>query len=131
MLLANDSALNNREKTVSTVLGEIIWLLGQIPEYAETNLNYIVKIVFPAVFHRQFRIFYHSDEPMAVVLYAKVKSENLNRIIKDGPSCDGDWMSGDIYVPLLSATRAGDSKDFSDETFSQSGCRLMYTDFKT
>jgi len=57
-------------KTVSQVLGEMIWLLTQSPRHKTISLGDLEWLLMPAILLRQFRIFYKGEQPVGVALWA-------------------------------------------------------------
>ena len=83
-------------KTVSAVLGEIVWLMSQSPYHKQLFISDLEWFVMTPVMHQQFRLFYAQNKPVGVVLWALVDDEVAARlaqgITKLRPQ---DWKSGD------------------------------------
>jgi cytolysin-activating lysine-acyltransferase len=83
-------------KSVSTVFGEITWLMSQSPVYKQFTVGDLEWLVMPPILLKQFRMFYHEDKPVGVVLYAFLSEEVEKRIEAGAPTMRmSDWTSGD------------------------------------
>lgn len=86
----------NADKTISSVLGEIVWLMSQSAEFKQYLISDLEWLVMPPILLRQFRLFYHEDRPAAVVLYARVSPEVEARLEAGAPTLrPDDWKSGE------------------------------------
>lgn len=86
----------NADKTISSVLGEIVWLMSQSPEFKQYLISDLEWLVMPPILLRQFRLFYHEGRPAAVVLYARVSPEVEARLEAGAPTLrPDDWKSGE------------------------------------
>jgi cytolysin-activating lysine-acyltransferase len=103
-------------KTVSTVLGEIVWLMSQSPEYKQYLISDLEWLVMPAILTLQFRIFYHEGKPAGVVLFAWV-SENVGARLDSGvPTLrPADWKSGEIFRIVKIIAPFGGGEQFAGE----------------
>ena len=83
-------------KKVSEVLGEIVWLMSQSPIHKQFYISDLEWFVMTPVLLQQFRIFYASDRPVGVLLWAFVTDE-LERRLAQGVTRlrPQDWKSGD------------------------------------
>ena len=83
-------------KTVSAVLGEIVWLMSQSPYHKQFFISDLEWFVMAPVLQKQFRLYYAKNKPVGVVLWAFVNDEVAGRlaqgITKLRPQ---DWKSGD------------------------------------
>jgi cytolysin-activating lysine-acyltransferase len=83
-------------KTVSQVLGEIMWLMTQSPRHKAIPLGDLEWLLMPAILLRQFRIFYQGQQPVGVVLWALVDEPVATRIdAGDNRLSAAEWKSGD------------------------------------
>ena len=94
-------------KTVAQVLGEITWLMTQSPRHKAMALGDLEWLVMPAILLRQFRIFYHGEQPVGVALWALVDDLVAKRIdANDRRLAAVEWKSGaamrivDIVAPF-------------------------------
>jgi cytolysin-activating lysine-acyltransferase len=94
-------------KTVSQVLGEIIWLMTQSPRHKSIALGELEWLVMPAILLRQFRIFYKGEQPAGVALWALADDLVAKRIdAGDRRLSAVEWKSGphmrivDIVAPF-------------------------------
>ncbi|MEA2820922.1 MAG: cytolysin-activating lysine-acyltransferase [Bradyrhizobium sp.] len=82
-------------KTVAQVLGEITWLMTQSPRHKAIPLGDLEWLLMPAILLRQFRIFYHGEQPVGVVLWALVDDLVAKRIdAGDKRLTAVEWKSG-------------------------------------
>jgi cytolysin-activating lysine-acyltransferase len=82
-------------KTVSQVLGEIVWLMSQSPRHKQVAIGELEWLVMPAILLKQFRVFYGKDRPVGVVLWA-LASEAVAARIESGEKrlSAAEWRSG-------------------------------------
>ena len=102
------------DKTVSTVLGEIAWLLTPSPAHKALTMADFETLVMPAVLLRQFKMFYDADKPIPVgcILFAKI-SEAMKARLDAGARLQSldDWRSGEtVRIMLTVAPFGGDVK---------------------
>jgi cytolysin-activating lysine-acyltransferase len=82
-------------KTVSQVLGEIVWLMTQSPRHKSIALGDLEWLVMPAILLRQFRIFYKGEQPAGVALWALADDLVAKRIdTGDNRLSAVEWKSG-------------------------------------
>jgi cytolysin-activating lysine-acyltransferase len=82
-------------KTVAQVLGEIAWLMTQSPRHKATPLGDLERLLMPAILLRQFRIFYHGEQPVGVALWALVDELVAQRIDGGDKRLTAvEWKSG-------------------------------------
>src|SRR5262245_46848392 len=68
-------------RTVSAVLGEIVWLLTQSPQHKQAFfLADLEWMAMPPILLQQFRMFYAKDKPIGVILWAFVSDEVAGRL---------------------------------------------------
>jgi cytolysin-activating lysine-acyltransferase len=94
-------------KTVAQVLGEITWLMTQSPRHKAIPFGDLEWLVMPAILLRQFRIFYHGEQPAGVALWALADDLVARRIdAGDKRLAAVEWKSGtnmrivDIVAPF-------------------------------
>jgi cytolysin-activating lysine-acyltransferase len=94
-------------KTVSQVLGEIIWLMTQSPRHKALPLGDLEWLVMPAILLRQFRIFYKGEQPVGVALWALVDEIVAKRIDTGDKRLSAvEWKNGtsvriiDVVAPF-------------------------------
>jgi cytolysin-activating lysine-acyltransferase len=86
------------DKTVSTVLGEITWLMTQSPQHKQLSIADLEWMVMPALLLRQFKLFYDTKRniPVGCVLFAKVSDAIAARLDAGGRlSTLYDWRFGE------------------------------------
>jgi cytolysin-activating lysine-acyltransferase len=82
-------------KTVAQVLGEITWLMTQSPRHKALSLGDLEWLVMPAILLRQFWMFHHDEQPIAVALWALVDGLVAKRIdAGDKRLTAAEWKSG-------------------------------------
>jgi cytolysin-activating lysine-acyltransferase len=114
-------------KTVAQVLGEITWLMTQSPRHKAVPLGDLEWLLMPAILLRQFRIFYHGEQPVGVALWA-LADELVARRIDAGDKrlAAVEWKSGtnmrviDIVAPFGGeAEMQGQLKEIRQATRSE------------
>ncbi|MEM1276057.1 MAG: toxin-activating lysine-acyltransferase [Pseudomonadota bacterium] len=68
------------KKTVADVLGQIVWLMTQSKQHRGLFLSDLEWSVMPAILMKQFKIFYHEDQPKAAVFWAMVDEDTKARL---------------------------------------------------
>lgn len=107
----------NADKTVSAVLGEIVWLMSQSAEFKQYLISDLEWLVMPPILLRQFRLFYHEGRPAAAVLYARVSPEVAARLDAGAPTLRAqDWRSGEVVKVVKVIAPFGGDDQFSNET---------------
>lgn len=82
-------------KTVSQVLGEIVWLMTQSPRHKAIPLGDLEWLLMPAILLRQFRIFYRGEQPVGVAMWALVDDLVAKRIdAGDNRLTASEWKGG-------------------------------------
>ncbi len=129
-------------KTVSHVLGEIVWLMSQSPVHKQLFISDLEWFCMPAILLEQFRIFNGPNAPAAVAFWAQVSEETENRLIAGGGRLRPDeWKGGDrlwlielvapfgaqdeILADLKTSVFAG--KSFRFHRAAQDGRRVVET----
>ena len=67
-------------KTMSAVLGEIVWLMSQSQIHKSFFISDLEWFVMAPVFLKQFRLFYDKDKPIGVVFWGRVSDEVEQRL---------------------------------------------------
>lgn len=84
------------QKTVSQMLGEIVWLMSQSPVHKQLFIGDLEWFAMPAILLEQFRIFYGPNAPAAVALWAMVSEETEARLEGGAQKLRPDeWRNGD------------------------------------
>jgi cytolysin-activating lysine-acyltransferase len=102
--------LDAADKTVSTVLGEIVWLLSQSPEHKQLAIADLEWMVMPALLLRQFKLFYDTERniPVGVVLFARVSPAVAARLDAGGRLATlDDWRSGETVRVMATVAPFG------------------------
>jgi len=83
------------EKTVSEMLGEIIWLMTQSPLHKQLFIGDLEWFCMPPILFRQFRMFYGPQAPAACALWATVSDETDARLEGGAHKLRSDeWKGG-------------------------------------
>lgn len=117
--LADPAMAANADKTISAVLGEIVWLMSQSPEFKQYLISDLEWLVMPPILLRQFRLFYHEGRPAAVVLYARVSPEVEARLEAGAPTLrPDDWKSGETVRVVKVIAPFGGGEEFRAEVMN-------------
>ncbi|MBZ9648145.1 toxin-activating lysine-acyltransferase [Sphingobium sp. 3R8] len=88
--------------TVSHMLGEVVWLMSQSPEYSDRALTSIVGHVLPPIVANQVIIFRDGSNVIGAVIWARV-SDDVDRQITTPTEGQKklltikEWSSGQIH----------------------------------
>ncbi len=109
-------------KTMSAVLGEIVWLMSQSPLHKQFFISDLEWFVMTPALLQQFRTFYATDRPIGVVLWASVSEEVEERLMAGTTKLrPQDWKSGDkLWVVEVIAPFGGAEemvKDLKEKVF--------------
>jgi cytolysin-activating lysine-acyltransferase len=109
-------------RTVSQVLGEIVWLMSQSNLHKSFFISDLEWFVMTPVILQQFRMFYDKDKPIGVVLWASVDAEVSARLAEGGGKMrPQDWKSGnELWAVEVIAPFGGAEamlKDLKDKVF--------------
>ncbi len=104
------------KRTISSVLGEITWLMSQSPLHKTFFIGDLEWMVMTPIVLEQFRIFYSGDRPVGVALWARVSEEVETRLEAGGARmAPNDWRSGDrLWVVELIAPFGGQEEMLKD-----------------
>jgi cytolysin-activating lysine-acyltransferase len=90
------AAPEGHAKTVSAVLGEIVWLMSQSPLHKQFFISDLEWFVMTPILQQQFRLFYAKNKPVGVVLWAFANDEVAKRLSEGTTKLrPQDWKSGD------------------------------------
>lgn len=91
-----DPIASSSGKTVSQVLGEIVWLMTQSPIHKQLFIGDLEWFCMPPVLLEQFRIFNGPNAPAAVAFWASVSEETEARLEAGAHKLRPDeWKGGD------------------------------------
>ncbi|KZZ44468.1 hypothetical protein A3759_11405 [Thalassolituus sp. HI0120] len=82
------------EKTIATVMGEIVWLLTQSPAHRYLSLGDLEWMVMPPIQLGQYKIFRNEDQVVGVALWAYLNEEAEQRLKATGHLNPQDWGNG-------------------------------------
>jgi cytolysin-activating lysine-acyltransferase len=104
-------------RTVSAVLGEVVWLLTQSAQHKQAFfLGDLEWMVMPPIILQQFRMFYAKDRPLGVVLWAFVNDEVEARLLSGSARMrPQDWKCGDkLWIVEVVAPFGGTDEMLKD-----------------
>jgi cytolysin-activating lysine-acyltransferase len=104
-------------RTVSAVLGEVVWLLTQSAQHKQAFfLGDLEWMVMPPIILQQFRMFYAKDRPIGVVLWAFVNDEVEARLLSGNARMrPQDWKRGDrLWIVEVVAPFGGTDEMLKD-----------------
>jgi cytolysin-activating lysine-acyltransferase len=92
----SETAQNEKRKTIAQVFGEIVWLFTQSPQHQNFALGDLEWLVMTPLLLRQFRVFYASERPIGVALWAFVNEEVERQLLSGNAKlASADWKSGE------------------------------------
>jgi len=104
-------------RTVSAVLGEVVWLLTQSPQHKQAFfLGDLEWMAMPPIILQQFRMFYAKDRPIGVILWAFVDDEVEARLLSGNARMrPQDWKCGDrLWIVEVVAPFGGTDEMLKD-----------------
>lgn len=119
-----------KEKTVSQLFGEIVWLFSQSPKHKNFFVSDLEWLVMTPVLLRQFRVFYAPDRPIGVALWAYVNDEVEQRLMSGNARlAPQDWKSGEkLWLVDIVAPYGGHDamiKDLKEKVFPDSELKYL------
>ncbi|MBB2964477.1 toxin-activating lysine-acyltransferase [Methylobacterium sp. R2-1] len=118
---SESSDQSRSDKTVSTIFGEIVWLISRSLEHREISVGDLEQIVMVPLLLRQIRLFYDGNQPAAVVLYAQVSASVADRLDAGTALTEltiEDWQSGKILRVMMVVAPYGGAEIYAQETLS-------------
>jgi cytolysin-activating lysine-acyltransferase len=112
-----DLAPTGAARTVSAVLGEVVWLLTQSPQHKQAFfLGDLEWMAMPPILLQQFRMFYAKDRPIGVILWAFVNDEVEARLLSGNARMrPQDWKCGDkLWIVEVVAPFGGTDEMLKD-----------------
>ncbi len=106
----------DHSKTLSTVLGEIIWLMTRSTAHRYFFISDLEWMVLQPVSLGQFRVFHGDEFPVGVLFWAYVSGAVEDRL-KEGITrlSPGDWKSGDRLWLVDAITPFGNVQTMLDD----------------
>jgi cytolysin-activating lysine-acyltransferase len=104
-------------RTMSAVLGEIVWLLTQSPQHKQAFfIGDLEWMAMPPILLQQFRMFYAKDKPIGVILWAYVNDEVEQRLLSGNARMrTQDWKCGDkLWIVEVVAPFGGTDEMLKD-----------------
>lgn len=131
----NSGADSNDQTAVSSVsnaslLGEVAWILSYSELHREWPIGSIQQWVFPALLHKQFRIYRLNGKPRGYVSWAWMSKEVEEAYVLNTASLKpADWKSGNRgwivdYVAPFGDARAI-AKDLRNNIFANDVGRIL------
>jgi cytolysin-activating lysine-acyltransferase len=117
-------------KTVSAVLGEIVWLMSQSALHKQFFISDLEWFVMTPILCQQFRLFYAKNKPVGVVLWAFANDEVAKRLAEGTTKLrPQDWKSGDqLWVVEAIAPFGGPEamiQNLKDQVFADKELRYL------
>jgi len=130
---ATETSTADHSKTLSNILGEIIWLMTRSPNHRYFFISDLEWMVMQPVSLGQFRVFHGDEYPVGVLFWAYVNEEVENRlklgVTKLSPA---DWKSGDRLWLVDAITPFGNAQqmldDLSENVFSDRPYQYLQRD---
>ena len=118
------------KRTVSGVLGEVTWLMTQSARHKTFFLSDLEWLVMAPMLLNQFRLFYGTDRPIGVALWAFVDEEVEARLAQGNARLrPQDWKCGDrLWVVDIIAPFGGEDemlKDLKANVFADRTCKYL------
>lgn len=123
----------DHSKTLSNILGEIIWLMTRSASHRYFFISDLEWMVMQPVSLGQFRVFQSEDHPVGVLFWAYVNEEVEGRL-KQGITrlSPTDWKSGDRLWLIDAITPFGNAQQMLDDlienVFPQTPFKYMQRD---
>jgi cytolysin-activating lysine-acyltransferase len=104
------------DKTLATVLGEIVWLMSQSQTHKQFFINDLEWLVMTPALLQQYRLYYASDRPMGVLFWGFVDEEVEKRLVTGSAKLrPQDWKSGDkLWIVDIVAPFGGTEEMIKD-----------------
>jgi cytolysin-activating lysine-acyltransferase len=117
-------------KTMSAVLGEIVWLMSQSVIHKSFFISDLEWLVMTPVVLNQFRLFYDKEKPIGVVFWGMVSDEVAARLSAGTSKLrPQDWKSGDNLWVVEAITPFGGAeemvKDLKAAVFPDREIRML------
>lgn len=81
--------------TNATLLGEIVWLMTQVPIYKQLKIGDLEWLVLPPLLLKQFKVFYdEANKPIGLALWAYLNTEGEEKLKRQGRIEPQDWANG-------------------------------------
>jgi cytolysin-activating lysine-acyltransferase len=112
-----DRAPAGAARTVSAVLGEMVWLLTQSKQHAQAFfIGDLEWMAMPPILLQQFRMFYAKDKPIGAILWAYVNDEVESRLLSGSARMrPQDWKCGDkLWIVEVLAPFGGTDEMLKD-----------------
>jgi cytolysin-activating lysine-acyltransferase len=112
-----DRAPAGAARTVSAVLGEMVWLLTQSQQHKQAFfLGDLEWMAMPPILLQQFRMFYAKDKPIGAILWAYVNDEVESRLLSGNARMrPQDWKCGDkLWIVEVLAPFGGTDEMLKD-----------------
>ena len=85
---------NATNKTFSTIMGEIVWLLTQSPAHKHLALSDLEWMIMPPILLNQFKIYHNEEQPVGVALWGYLSPEAEIRLKAVSRISPQDWGNG-------------------------------------
>jgi len=95
------------DKTVASVLGQIVWLMSQSDRHKNLFITDLEWLVMPAIILKQFKLYHKNDLPVGLIIWASVSEVVAKRMTEPNMRLQmQDWLSGpevrivDVIAPF-------------------------------
>lgn len=82
------------QKSISAILGEIVWLMSQSPIHKRLTISDLEWLVMPPILLNQFKIYHDDTQPIGVVFWGYLNEEAEARLKTKGRIEPEDWGNG-------------------------------------
>jgi cytolysin-activating lysine-acyltransferase len=82
------------KKSISAILGEIVWLMSQSPIHKRLSIADLEWLVMPPILLNQFKIYHDDTQPIGVVFWGCLNEEAEERLKTKGRIEPEDWGNG-------------------------------------
>ena len=92
----NESIGQNGGVTIFQMIGEIVWLLGQLRGYRNLFIADLDWLIIPPLLSKQFLLFREDGKPIGLALWAFLDAETEERYeAESGRLKPDEWSKGD------------------------------------
>lgn len=82
------------EKTFSTIMGEMVWLLTQSHVHKHLALSDLEWMIMPPILLNQFKIYHNEEQPVGFALWGYLNPEAEQRLKSVSRIAPQDWGNG-------------------------------------
>ncbi len=82
---------NDANKTIGSMMGEIVWLMSQSPAHKHLSLGDLEWLLMPPIILGQYKLFRENDKPVGAVLWGYLSDDAATRLKAAGRLAPQDW----------------------------------------